>query len=356
MNSAKEKSRETYNKSKETVKRNYDNFKETQKNKYDTWKENTNRKIDTYKDKVKEKITDYRDKVREKKYDYKEKIITNVKQTYANTKTSVYNWTKESPLIKEKISTIKKRIEKKCSICGKIIHGRDVCLACLTSRKINEYKDDHKTECNMCGKTIYFGKTCATCKFSFMEKQITEKTKYVSYKSKKRIKQFLESEEEQEKAMQTMGVVISMYRDLKETPKRLTAQSLGYIADNVMINHEGKVISLEKYAQLWMSEDGPHLEGTTIYEDPAQAVTYVLLFRDKDYIINEMKIIKNDEGEYLSLSDAVIDGTNLDTDKVTDLLEIMDAYETFTDESVTLDDVDASAQLLSMALTSYNQN
>ena len=145
-----------------------------------------------------------------------------------------------------------------------------------------------------------------------------------------------------------------IYQEAKDFPRKIAATALRSIAKNVTIYHEGQHITLEEYAQDWVEDYAPYLEGSSIYENPAEAVAYLLIFPDKDYIFNELKIIKTDDGKSIAITEAIMATSKLKVDNVESLLEILDCYETFTDEAITLDDVDAAAVLLENSLVNLN--
>ena len=114
----------------------------------------------------------------------------------------------------------------------------------------------------------------------------------------------------------------------KVDKKELTYQSLKYLASNLSIkNSNGQVVTFEDYSKDWINDNAPFLRGTSIAEDPVETLTYVVIYKDSDYILNDMKIINSGNNEMCSISEAIYTSTG-DFDQ---LIGVMEGIETFKD-------------------------
>ncbi len=110
--------------------------------------------------------------------------------------------------------------------------------------------------------------------------------------------------------------------------KELTYQSLKFVAANLTIkNSRGQVVTFEDYSKDWINDNAPFLRGTSIAENPVETLTYVVIYKDSDYILNDMKIIKSGNNEMCSISEAIYTSTG-DFDQ---LIGVMDGIETLKD-------------------------
>ncbi len=135
---------------------------------------------------------------------------------------------------------------------------------------------------------------------------------------------------------------------------KIKSKAKGYAADSIRAtcrvveipDGKGGKESLEKYCKNWIKDNAPYLRGTTIEQDPIGAFTYVVVFNDTGYVTSNMKIIKDDKGNYISMKDAIVESSPFDTETSMKAIECAEAFETLTDDSANEEDIIAASNLL----------
>ncbi|MFC1614349.1 hypothetical protein ACFL5K_03545, partial [Gemmatimonadota bacterium] len=171
-----------------------------------------------------------------------------------------------------------------------------------------------------------------------------------------RIKEAVRDEDNQKKIMNTISTVDAVYKSGGYYVKESTAIGLRHILQNVKVkSSDNEFVSLERYTQKWIVENAPYLEGTDIESDPAKAATYILLYQDVGYTYKELKVLKNGNGESVTMQEALYSTTNSKVDNVAEVLEIIDGFSELTNEDANIADIGATVSTLSKGIDIYNE-
>jgi len=315
---------------------------------------------------------DWRDKLK----DLKEKTSEKVKE--AKEKTS------------EKVKETKEKWQERerlCSECGKVIHFGTKCSTCQAkeaaekARQLRE-KAEEKTkeakqkwnererQCSECGKTIHLGTKCRTCQ----AKEVTQKSKqfYDSAREGTRkahdwgtktwqemkpkiqdareraaiwcqqnkttmvqkaqeakeaysnVANAIRDPEVRQEAMETLGAMMEMRRQMKDAKREATYRGLTMLAA-VPIRTEYGEVPLGEMATSRLTSRFPALKETGICDDPAASIT-ALCFRDRDFLMNNVKLIEKG-GQKMSITEAIQTSNPFNTSKTIKYLTILEATE-----------------------------
>lgn len=144
-----------------------------------------------------------------------------------------------------------------------------------------------------------------------------------------RLEKYVRNSNSQKKAIKaTVNAVILID---KIDYKKETYKALTYAVNNIRVkNSSRKTVTLNEYSKDWINQNAPYLKGTSISEDPVEAFTYVVIYQDMDYVVSDMRIVKNDRGQYCSIQDALILESVMDVNRTEELLDLVDSFETLT--------------------------
>ena len=162
-----------------------------------------------------------------------------------------------------------------------------------------------------------------------------------AYKTSK----YFQDKELQEKTINAALNTIVAFE--KINVKNTTYKALKYATENIMIKGKnGKIQNLNNYAKDWINYNAPYLEGTTISKDPIEAFTYVVIFQDIDYVATEMEIVRDDNGQYCSITKAIEKETPINATKTLQMLDTINSFETLVDNDASYDDINAAANII----------
>ena len=159
--------------------------------------------------------------------------------------------------------------------------------------------------------------------------------------------QYMENEENQRKAAEAVITTAVIYSKFDSEKKRITKEAITLAANNIeVVDPHGRRTNLNRYTQEWIGTNAPYLRGTSIAEDPAEAITYGVIYGDTNYICNDMKLLHCKDGEFRSIRDTAIYESGFDADQTIAALEIADNFATLGDGEASADDLVAAAQMI----------
>ncbi len=242
--------------------------------------------------------------------------------------------------------------ERSCRECGKRVHGRDVCFSCqgkAAKQKARTYEEQTRRSCRECGKRIHGRNKCTSCSYTHMK--MTFGRKYDVYAPK--IKAAVTDEENQRKAIHAALTTYALYHEGKTRSKRSAIKSINFIASTVTVeNAFGERVSLGEYASDEISSEIPGLQGTSIAEDPVECFTMLVLYKDKGYAYKNLKLLKDESDNYLSMQEALYSSSN--SDSAMKAVEVMESYSSFKRSLQDLDNVENNTEMLVDKIQSFN--
>ena len=257
-----------------------------------------------------------------------------------------------------------------CSMCGKTIHVGKTCASCLA--KAGKDKWDKKAHpCSMCGKTIHVGKTCASCLgragkkkweaakpriqaahqkasawYGRNKEMLAQRAKEAHDRYGPAVMSALRDPENQRKALETIGMVMKVRRQIRAAQRESTYRALKALS-NLPIPTDSGTRTLHDIAKGRLLEKMPYLEGSGIAEDPAGSLT-ALLMRDRNYLMTQVPIVRKG-GRQVSVVDAISQSSSLNTGMVMKCIELMDAMESVSNAAATGEDsLDAIERTMSI--------
>lgn len=146
-----------------------------------------------------------------------------------------------------------------------------------------------------------------------------------------KISRFARDPETQE-ALYTAAATAIHYQNLaedyKSTAKYGAVDGLRYLAKNMYIeNSTGQTVTIESYAQDWIGKSIPPLKNTSIHDDPVGSIVYLLVYKDTDYMVNELRVIPTKSNKHVSLSDAILHSSPSSPANALNVLETIGALE-----------------------------
>jgi len=150
-----------------------------------------------------------------------------------------------------------------------------------------------------------------------------------------------------DKAVFAAVAASSIYSRFNDKVKTRTKNTIEKITNTIQVkDRNGRVASLNDYMKTWINTKAPALKGTSIAEDPVEAITYGVLFRDTDYIVNDLRIVRTPGGQIVSIRDRVEQTGSLDVDATLRMIEVVDNVETLSDREASPEDMVIAAKML----------
>lgn len=135
---------------------------------------------------------------------------------------------------------------------------------------------------------------------------------------------------------------------VNQDSRRLTHAALVLAMDNIPVrDRQGRMISLSDHTKFWVAEQFPYLDGSSITEDPAEAITYTLIFGDLDYVISEARVIRTPNGDFQTIGSVIDNSTGLDSGRIITAIDVLDGFETIGNGDADADDLMAAADIIS---------
>jgi len=174
-----------------------------------------------------------------------------------------------------------------------------------------------------------------------------------------RIQSYIDSPEIQEKAISaamTAMIYSGEIGDLDRTRKRSVEIGMRHLAENITVKDEsGRLISLDKFSQAWIGKKAPFLRNTSVHQDPVGSITYLLMFQDPSYAVNDMRIVPSGDGEYKSLSSTLYDSSPQNAKQTLKVLSTIGDLESVVQETNSCGDISSAARSFSSQLNSLSQ-
>jgi hypothetical protein len=185
-------------------------------------------------------------------------------------------------------------------------------------------------------------------RIGYKTQQIANRAKNCKYK-------FRNMNIDEEKVVNAAVKTILLYDKLDSVKKEATQKAILTASNKIEVQDRyGRKLSLNQHYKNFIDEKAPYLKGTSIGDNPAEVVTYGLIYRDKGYLVSEMKIIKNKNGEFCSIREAVKSKTSLDINGTLNAMEMADNLETLTDDKATADDLVIAAKAIQAYQKKHN--
>lgn len=151
----------------------------------------------------------------------------------------------------------------------------------------------------------------------------------------------------QQKAVNAIVQTAVVYNRFDSKKKRITKQAITRAGEHIMVqDHRGRSVNLNQFSKDYISQNAPFLAGTSIAEDPAEALTYGIIYGDTNYIFNDMKVMPSRNGEFHSVRDAAIMNAGLDAGQTLAALEMADNIQTLGDGEASPEDLVAAANAI----------
>lgn len=172
-----------------------------------------------------------------------------------------------------------------------------------------------------------------------------EQTINTSYR---KVTKYIKDPVQQKKAIDATIYSITKYRQLKDEMKVKTHSAISYAMNTIPVKDEdGNIVSLNEFTKNWIIEEAPYLKGTSIAEDPAEALTYIVVYRDIGYVVHDMNIIQNKHGEFVSIEDAAIENSPFNSNETIVMLNAVEGFETLANGDSSADEIILAANDIS---------
>ena len=148
------------------------------------------------------------------------------------------------------------------------------------------------------------------------------------------------------RALNAAITTVALYERFEEVKKRATKEAISFALDNIEVEVGGRRVSLHEATKGWIREKAPFLRGSTIADDPVEALTYGLIYRDMDYVTQDLRIVPTGDGGFCSMTSALAHASPLDVDTTLEMLDVADGFATLADGNASAEDVVAAATVL----------
>lgn len=294
---------------------------------------------------------------------------------------------------------------RRCRECGKKIHGRDICASCLAkhaaektmavkdkaadawrdsadkreqlkqktsegSRAVGEKWRDSADERRQIAERLRHGveqtkSFTQQLQAEFRERQPEmraawdQATRWTQERKQVIARQYriakdeygplvmaaVRDAENQRRILEGLGALHSAHLQWKQMRTNAVYKGLK-LAGQLQVQTGMGRISIADVARRRMVENFPYLEGTALTEDPAAPLAH-LITGDREYFFEEMPLVER-SGRKVSLKDAIIQSSALDTDET---MKILAVYEAADDVAHTLDTGEGTIDAIGSTLT-----
>jgi hypothetical protein len=125
----------------------------------------------------------------------------------------------------------------------------------------------------------------------------------------------------QDRALECAIKAIEIYSNRQE----FTTQAAKSVLQHVSVTtREGETMNAEQFLQREIVRQWPYLAGTTIAEDPVRCLTYGVMYKDKDFLFNDLKILPGPQGA-VSANEALSRAIYVDPAQTIAALDTMEA-------------------------------
>ncbi|MCI0340364.1 MAG: hypothetical protein L0216_04320 [Planctomycetales bacterium] len=243
--------------------------------------------------------------------------------------------------------------------CGRTIHVGATCVSCGTKRlteRAREQIQKYEHPCTGCGRVIALGSRCGRCGWAPIRAKTAQRTarlrprvEAVTRQYGPRVRRFVTDPDKQRRAIEALAVGYALYQEQATVKRQLTEAAILKLGNGIVVptSKYGRVTLLELSTRALM-ERAPYLRRTDIEKEPAKVLTH-LIYKDTNYFLSEAKLVVRN-GQPLSMTEALAASNPALAQDALVCLEAMDAYETLTDEMVTMGDVQLAARGLEVAM------
>lgn len=150
-------------------------------------------------------------------------------------------------------------------------------------------------------------------------------------------------------AEQVVAAALTAYafeNEIDAQKKAVTLSALRLLTENVPVQTpDGRVLSLHDYSTEWIEAKAPYLKGTAIANDPEMALVYGVVYCDEEYLTQELRVIPDQNGGYVSLAEALYSSAPGGSTNTLEVIAALDAATTLASGTAERDDIYASALL-----------
>jgi hypothetical protein len=126
----------------------------------------------------------------------------------------------------------------------------------------------------------------------------------------------------QDRAIECAIKAIEIYNDRQE----FTTQAAKSVLQHVSVTtRDGETMNAEQLLQREIVRQWPYLAGTTIAEDPVRCLTYGVIYKDKDFLFNDLKVLPGPQGA-MSANEALGRAIHADPAQTIAVLDKMEAW------------------------------
>lgn len=137
-----------------------------------------------------------------------------------------------------------------------------------------------------------------------------------------RVVEQIKDPQNQDRAIECAIKAIEIYDNRQE----FTTVAMKSVLQQVnLTTKDGETMNAEEFMRREIVRQWPYLAGTTIAEDPVRCLTYGVIYKDKDFLFNDLKVIPSPQGA-VSANVALGRAINVDPAQTMDVLDRMEAW------------------------------
>lgn len=135
--------------------------------------------------------------------------------------------------------------------------------------------------------------------------------------------------------------------EVYENRAEYTTTGLKVVLQNVSVTtREGERMNAEEFLRREIVRSCPFLAGTTIAEDPVRCLTYGVIYKDRDFLLNDLKVWPSPQGS-LSANEALAAALHADPARTMDALDRLEAWSVLTSPEASAEDAARAVATLS---------
>jgi len=130
----------------------------------------------------------------------------------------------------------------------------------------------------------------------------------------------------QEKVFAGVRTALEVRTRYQKGKSELFGRAVDVLGNQVQVEVNGRRMTLNQASSQFIRERAPFLEGSSLAEEPVEALVYTLVAGDKGFAFREMKVVRNRQGQYVSCQELLLDSSPLDrgtTHQALETLEVM---------------------------------
>lgn len=144
-----------------------------------------------------------------------------------------------------------------------------------------------------------------------------------------RLKQALCDPENVDRAVAAMGVALEIHHRIHVEKDRAMRRAIDAVGNAEILTVANQHISINAWVGGTLVRKYPALAGTTLATEPTQALVYTFVAPDPDYIVGELRVLKDGRGNAVSAADVMARAAGTDTARILDALDVVDTTMSF---------------------------